>query len=276
MQFGNRVNLHTHTIRCKHACGTIDEYCREAIRQGVATLGFSDHAPFPDGRFGRSRMEYGELEEYRADLERVRKEFPQLRILAGLEVDYLPSVGKAFYEETFIPLFDYLIVGVHFIEPVRPENNLWLPGNVISFDVMRAYAEATVAAMESGLFRYIAHPDMFCWQCQRWTPEVAALCRTIADAAVSLDIPLEINAYGLRKPWVDTPEGRRPGYPYRPFWELVASRGARVVVGADAHRPEDVWGNTDEAVAFARELGLEPVNTEVAAAIRPRKVREEA
>ena len=168
MQFGNRVNLHTHTIRCKHACGTIDEYCREAIRQGVATLGFSDHAPFPDGRFGRSRMEYGELEEYRADLERVRKEFPQLRILAGLEVDYLPSVGKAFYEETFTPLFDYLIVGVHFIEPVRPENNLWLPGNVISFDVMRAYAEATVAAMESGLFRYIAHPDMFCWQCQRW------------------------------------------------------------------------------------------------------------
>ena len=185
-------------------------------------------------------------------------------------------MGKAFYEETFTPLFDYLIVGVHFIEPVRPENNLWLPGNVISFDVMRAYAEATVAAMESGLFRYIAHPDMFCWQCQRWTPEVAALCRTIADAAVSLDIPLEINAYGLRKPWVDTPEGRRPGYPYRPFWELVASRGARVVVGADAHRPEDVWGNTDEAVAFARELGLEPVNTEVAAAIRPRKVREEA
>ena len=32
----------------------------------------------------------------------------------------------------------------------------------------------------------------------------------------------------------------------------------------------------NEAIAFARELGLEPVNTEVAAAIRPRKVREEA
>ncbi len=274
MQFGNRVNLHTHTARCNHASGTIDEYCREAIRQGVSTLGFSDHAPFPDGRYGGSRMFFAELDDYRADVERVRREFPELRILSGLEVDFVPSMGRAFYEDTFVSAFDYLIVGVHFIEPARPENDLWRADNILSTAGMRSYMEATVAAMESGLFRYVAHPDMFCNRCPRWTPDVAAICGDLADAAAAMDIPLEINAYGLRKPWVETPEGRRPAYPWRPFWELAASRGVRAVIGADAHRPEDVWGNAGDACALAAETGFTPVNAEVAAAIRPRGAKE--
>ena len=47
-----RVNLHTHTRRCKHAQGEISDYCAEAVRQNVAVLGFSDHSPFPGGGRG--------------------------------------------------------------------------------------------------------------------------------------------------------------------------------------------------------------------------------
>ena len=39
--------------------------------------------------------------------------------------------------------------------------------------------------------------------------------------------------------------------------------GIRVVVNSDAHRPEDVYGNLDEAAAFARERGLRIVNEEL-------------
>ena len=127
--------------------------------------------------------------------------------------------------------------------------------------------------METGLFDYVAHPDMFMSGCPRWTPELRALAAEMAAASKALDIPFEINAYGLRKPWIDTPERRRPQYPWRPFWEVMAEHGVRVVVGADAHRPQDVWGNADDAVAFGAELGLVPENAAVAAAIRKRTGR---
>ena len=100
-----------------------------------------------------------------------------------------------------------------------------------------------------------------------WTSEIEALCKELVSAAVALKVPLEINAYGLRKPWIDTAEGRRPQYPWRPFWELAAELGATMVVGADAHRPEDVWSNAEQTAAWGAQFGLVPANAAVAAAI---------
>lgn len=267
MKFGERVNLHTHTARCGHASGTIEAYCREAEKQGLAVLGFSDHAPFPDERFAESRMEFAELAAYLADIERMRGEFPNLELLTGAEVDYMPSAGRAFYEETYSPEngFDYLIAGPHFTEPSLEAYR------VLSAAQAQKYAEAAIYAMESGLFAYVAHPDMFTARCPRWNPELAAIAADLAEASKAFGVPLEINAYGLRKPWIDTEDGHRPQYPFRPFWEVMAEHGVRMVVGADAHRPRDVWGNTDDAIAFGADLGLAPENREVAAKIIRRK-----
>ena len=52
-----RTNFHTHTYRCKHAGGTEQDYVLAAINQEVSILGFSDHAPYPDDRFGL-RMDF--------------------------------------------------------------------------------------------------------------------------------------------------------------------------------------------------------------------------
>lgn len=272
MKFGERVNLHTHTKRCGHASGSIDAYCREAEKQGLAVLGFSDHAPFPDGRYADSRMDFSELPAYLADIERMRGEFPGLEILTGAEVDYMPSVGRAFYEEVYSPErgFDYLIVGPHFTEPSLDAFH------ELSAAQARKYAEATIYAMESGLFAYVAHPDMFTARCPRWNAELAAIAADLAEAAKAFDVPFEINAYGLRKPWIDTADGHRPQYPFRPFWEVMAGHGVRMTVGADAHRPQDVWGNADDAVAFGAELGLAADNRAVAANIIRRKKERRA
>ena len=46
--------------------------------------------------------------------------------------------------------------------------------------------------------------------------------------------------------------------------ELAAEYGVKTVAGADAHRPEDVWGNIEDAFAIAEKFGLEICNAEVA------------
>lgn len=270
MRFGERVNLHTHTVRCGHAEGALEEYCREAVKQGISVLGFSDHAPFPDGRFSDSRMDFSELPEYLADLSRMRRMFPGLVILAGAEVDFVPSLGRAFYDEVCSAEngFDYRILGPHFTDPPHCD------APPLSMEHARSYTELMTEAMTTGLFDYVAHPDMFTARYPRWTPELRAFAIELAEASKAFDVPFEINAYGLRKPWMETPEGMRPQYPWRCFWEVMAEYGVRMVVGADAHRPADVWGNTDDAVAFGAEFGLVPENAAVAEAIIRRKRQE--
>ena len=53
-------NLHTHTYRCKHAEGDVNDYCREAAKAGLSIVGISDHVPFPDNRWLDVRMHYSE------------------------------------------------------------------------------------------------------------------------------------------------------------------------------------------------------------------------
>ena len=57
-------NFHTHTYRCKHAEGDVEDYCRVAVEQGMSTLGFTDHTALPDDRWVSLRMYYAELPEY--------------------------------------------------------------------------------------------------------------------------------------------------------------------------------------------------------------------
>lgn len=262
------VNLHTHTVRCKHAVGTVEDYCREAVKAGISILGFTDHCPFPDHEYPDSRMEFSEMPEYIREIEHARRQFPELTILSGLELDYRPILGKQFYLDEFIckyPL-DYVIAGAHYLPAANGRPALYVSAeNPMTLPTLKAFVRESIRIMELGLIEYLAHPDLTARCLPRWTPDVRAAYLDIIDAAAALHIPLEINAYGMRKKWIDTPEGRRAQYPWLPFWQLAAEHGGiEVVAGSDAHRPEDVWGNLDEAVQFAGKAGLTLRNHEVA------------
>lgn len=269
-----RINLHTHTRRCKHAAGTVADYCAEAEKAGIEILGFSDHSPFPDGEYAASRMDFGELPDYRREIEEARRNFPRLTILAGLEIDYRPALGPSFYQEEFLGKLglDYLIAGVHFLpaEQGIPARSLGFE-KPFSVGTVRKFVKETLRVMETGLAAYIAHPDITAIRCERWTPDLKAAYEDILAASIALDIPLEINAYGLRKPPVETEEGARPPYPWMPFWELAAEYGVKTVAGSDAHRPEDVWGNIDDAFSIAEHFHLANCNAETARKILLRR-----
>ena len=270
-----KVNLHTHTSRCKHASGTLDEYCRAAVAAGISILGFSEHCPFPDGEYPDSRMDFCELPQYVADIEAARGKYLQLTILAGLELDYRPILGRRYYREEFLEKypFDYLIAGAHYLPAANGRPALYVSSeNPMSVKTLRAFVRESLRIMESGLIDYLAHPDLTARCLPVWTADVRAAYLDIIDAAAALNMPLEINAYGPRKPWIDTPEGRRAQYPWIHFWELVAEHGGiEVVAGSDAHRPEDVWGNLDDIYEFAANLGLTIRNYELAQKIIKRR-----
>ncbi|OQX27954.1 MAG: hypothetical protein BWK80_02610 [Desulfobacteraceae bacterium IS3] len=246
---------HTHTYRCKHAEGDVSDYCEAAISKGLTVLGISDHVPLPDKRWDGIRMDMSELSGYCRAVDAARESYPKLRILKGMECEYDKKYASYYRDELLGRLnFDYLIGSVHFF----PCREGWRDAfrEIKDSNDLRLYARQFIATMQSGLFAFMAHPDLFAMGYLEWDSQSKECSAEMLEAAASLDMPLEINAGGLRRPLIVTPEGRRAGFPLTPFWEMAAEYGIRVIINSDAHRPSDIAGKTDEAYLLAKNCGL--------------------
>lgn len=251
------ANWHTHTFRCKHAVGDALDYAHSAAAAGLTTLGFSDHMPVPDNRWSSIRMALDELPAYREAVEAARQAYPAMTIYCGLECEYLPEVKNYFTDELLgRGQMEYLILGAH----VFPLDGTWCSAHAkpLTNDprLLKAYADYVIASIDTGLFACVAHPDVFSLFYDVWDAETAAISRAIIQAAHAARVPLEINTYGFRKPAIHTPQGERPMYPWKPFWEIVADVGAEAMVNSDAHDPCDIVGAVDQALQFAKECGV--------------------
>ena len=269
-----KINLHTHCRRCRHATGAVADYVKCAVDAGISVLGISDHIPFEDFEHHPDRMFFHELPDYLNEIEDAQKNNPDMLIFKGLEMDYRPILGKAYYEDVYLGKYglDYMIGGAHYTPAREGHTSRWCNYiNPMPLDLLREFVDLSLQMMESGLIVYLAHPDLTAISCDRWTPDHKALFKEIVDASLDLDIPLEINAYGFRKPYVNTPEGTRPPYPWLPFWEMAAEANVKAVIGMDAHRPEDVSSNYAEVRAFADKLGIRLCEEEVVQKILNRK-----
>lgn len=256
-----RANYHTHTFLCKHATGIVDDYCREAVAAGISVLGFTDHCPYPDGRWSSVRMDISELKGYVRAIEQARADYPQLTILAGLECEYVPEFVD-FQRECFLGEFslDYLIGAAHSYLHEGEFKGIY--GQALNDEQLQAYADYLCDTMNSGLYSALAHPDLFAMAIWQWDKAAENCARKILEKAASCSMPLEINAYGLRKPQKEYAEGTRHMYPIDQFWQLAAEYKIEVLLGSDAHCPEDVWGNTDQCGDIAKKFGLKVINEE--------------
>ena len=160
-------------------------------------------------------MNLSELDGYVRAIEAARSTYPQLRILKGMECEYIPEF-TAFYQEELLEKwnFDYLIAGNHFV----PYNGGWVGVHsyLKSKEELMAYADHMVEAIASGLFAFIAHPDLFGNSYELWDEHAIECSKRILEAAAAYNVPLEVNAYGLRKSKIKQKPESAP-YPSLPF-----------------------------------------------------------
>ena len=122
---------------------------------------------------------------------------------------------------------------------------------------MIKYTEHAIKALDSGLFTIFAHPDLVMGSCRQFNEIWEEYSYKLCEAAKRNNVYLEINEAGIRKGECYIGSEFRNPYPYDRFWRIAKKVGNKVVIGVDAHSPEDLKSNSHKkALEFAKKLHI--------------------
>jgi len=244
-------DLHMHTPLCRHATGEPVDYARHALAVGLTEIGFTDHSPMPRDDFDDWRMRADQLDEYVAKVRHAQKEFPQLTIRLGLEVDYLPGYEDWIKQLAARHPWDYFIGSVHYVSETWAVDNPYKLSewkNRDPWEVWSVYFDRLTMAAATGFFEIIAHADLPKKFGHRPKQDCTPLYEKFLDAAKKHNCAIELNTAGLRKDC-------REIYPNRDLLKLAFARNIPITFASDAHSPKEVGMNFKEAIQLAHEVG---------------------
>ncbi len=283
-----KTNFHTHTFRCGHATGDEEDMIKSAIDTNIEILGMSCHVPLPHYRrhlirgikyaFSNKkvfktwltamklggpnmRMAYKYKTTYEDNIRQAQKKYKdKIKIYIGFEAEYFKEYLPYYQEMLTSGEIDYLILGQHF-DSYSIASKYYGRSN-INHAAIEKYKDDVIAAFETKLFSYLAHPDLFMIGKVHWDSFCERITREICNKAKETNTPLEVNGGGMRR-------GKRKvdgewvyQYPNTHFWDIVGEIGNDVVLGLDAHAPEEI---NDEMLqdlhAFAKEHNLHVIDT---------------
>jgi histidinol-phosphatase (PHP family) len=232
----------------------VDRYRAVASERGIAELGVSEHVY----RFTQAldvwkhpfwRMNArDDLDEYCGFV----REQTDLRL--GIEADFVPGGEDRMANLLQARDFDYVVGSVHFMRDGAvdmDDYSVWQSGRSVE-EIWRRYFQMIGEAARSALFDVLAHPDLVkFWGAERPLPEgdLRRYYEPAIEAIAESGIAVELSTAGLRK---------RAGemYPAPAFLEMCVQAGAHVALSSDAHRPEDVGADYEQALELLERLGV--------------------
>jgi histidinol-phosphatase (PHP family) len=240
-----------------------ERYRQAASEHGIAELGVSEHVY----RFRQAlevwshpfwrRYAHDDLDEYCGFV----REHTDLRL--GIEADFVLGAEDRMANLLAAGDFDYVIGSVHFLreEAVDMDDySVWDSGRSVE-EIWRRYFQTIGESAASGLFDVLAHPDLVkVWghtnpthpgHADRRVPEgdLRRYYELAIDGIAESGIAVEVSTAGLRKPVQEI-------YPAPAFLEMCLQAGAPVALSSDAHRPQDVGADYEQALELLEQLGV--------------------
>ncbi len=229
-------------------------YAARAVQLGLPELGFSDHLrPLCLRHGGSYGTEQGGLDDYVAAVRETAAAFPELRVLLGIEADYLPEAADEIVAALAAYPFDYVLCSVHFIDGVgfierrNGKAALWRDVD----QVWRRYYETLIEATRTNAFDVVAHLDLPKKWGYRPSADMADLEDDALQAIAAAGLAIEINTSGYDR------HPAREMYPAPGLLERARRAGIQIIVSSDAHRVADLASSFAEATALARRAGYE-------------------
>lgn len=263
----NLTNYHSHCSFCDGRA-PLEEFVKEAIRQGFYSYGVSSHAPLPFPT--QWTMEWEQMEAYLDEFKNLRSKYAdEIELYVGLEIDYLneesnPSVARF----TELPL-DYRIGSVHLLYDAAGEVvdidcspavfkervDRHFNGDVLR--VIRMYFDRLFRMVELGGFDILGHADKMHYNASCYHPGLLdepwyeALMKDYFSLVASRGYLVEINTKAY--------DSLGTFYPNSRYWELMKEYQIKILVNSDAHYPERINAGRMEALRLLQAKGFAAV-----------------
>ncbi len=231
------TDLHVHTLFSCDSKTSMEEYCIEAIKEGVSLLCFTDHVDC-----NKNDMGYGfyKPEEYFAELNRIKDKYSdKVTILSGMEFSE-PHIYRSEFDKLSKLPYDFILGSVHFWIDNMFASELLVKGVPLE-EAFEKYWIEVLKAVSYGGFDSLAHIDFpkriykdSCWD--------ENMISDIFKAMIKNNISLEINTSSLRKELTETMPGKALLALYK------QAGGVNVTIGSDAHSSTVLAKGYEEAI----------------------------
>lgn len=252
-----RADYHLHTKYSMDSTMEMDTLCRAAIKAGLNEICLTEHTEM--GHPDPSSDKPPDVPLWLLEMERMRQKYPELTIRAGIEIGdnpYCRSAIKAWHDGVQL---DFRLLSLHLIDNADP----YFPGFFVGKAqdaVYRRYVECkleSVLAWEPAAYDAMAHLGY----CAKFAPyPIGArplMYRHAPDVFDALFLALASAGKAIE---INT-SGKRSFGEFLPDRELLLrfrqAGGEFVTLGSDAHRPEDVGRDLDDARELAKTCGFQ-------------------
>lgn len=268
------ADYHVHPGYSKDASGSIEDYCKRALKIGIKELCFTPHLdldPFRaemddwvrvKGRIMAMRSDW--LSHYLNEVEEMQEKYgPKgLRLKAGVEVDYAPHMENELRRVISDYPFDYVLGAIHCLDHIAisssKENELYFKGKDLD-EVLRHYFSVMEKAVRSGLFDAMAHFDGYRkYGIRHFGEEILLPNRALVEPVLELmaknSVGLEANASAYRR-------GQEEPYPGKQILIWAKEAGVHVLAcGSDCHLAGDLGKGLERVCSLLKELGFPPTH----------------
>lgn len=262
-------SYHTHTSYCDGK-STAEEMVLRAIDLGLESIGFSSHAPLPKKE--PWSMDDVLLDAYVEEIDELKIKYAnKIAIHRSLEIDYIPTVTKAFKYFKERAKLDYTIGSVHLVK-VDSNTDFWfldgpetnfIHGVEVLFDgdvkkAVGAYFNQIIEMIKTQEPDIVGHIDKvkmnnkgrYFSEDEKWYLDL--LEKTIQVLKESNTI-VEINTRGIYKKKAKT------FFPDAPFLRQCLKHKIPVTISSDAHHVDEIVSEFDSARKMLKEIGFESV-----------------
>ena len=263
---------HTHNKLCKHAVGSIEDYIKVAIKFNLNVIGISDHFPYEflaseiptldQIPYEEYAMPLYDLDSYMLQLEKLRKKYiDQIQVRFAFEIDYFKHQDFMLnkYLRKYIAKLDYILGSVHV---------LFGKAGTFAFDdgrFLNKYKEYSVNdeiyieyynslqdMIQSPTFELdiVTHFDLPKKFDRRAVDKEMVMEKAVEtlELVKKHDLIIEINTSGLRKEVKEQ-------YPSKDIIQKMYELDIPILLGSDAHQPNDVAYKFKETTKMLKSIG---------------------
>jgi len=266
-------DYHTHSRRCGHGLGEIEDYVKVAIVKNLKEIGISDH--FPIGAVNKdpklietlkiASMEVEEFPRYIKEIKGLKEKYKdKIDISISTEISfYTPGGALSLQKEVLEPFMDdidYIIGGIHDVKWHESPQILLDPslapeifGKYGEDKIILEYLNKLIKLVDTTFFDVIAHFDYYRMMYRPNNPiysqNIWQKLLDLLDKIKNKGMAIEINTSATRKSLSNQ-------FPDDKIIKEIIQRKIPLLLGSDAHKPEDVGYMFEETLEKVKKWGL--------------------